>query len=116
MPLHKWRLEDWIWLLSLMLLGYWILSQSQPKVEPSSPSHEPEFRAGVCFMRDGLREPWEQDVDGMVAMVGYRKYLVLWRATLERGNYVPEKDGWAEDIELFDGHHHEAVCPSEWKQ
>ena len=102
----------WTLSLSLLTIGFYTTHTSIQK--PTVSPYEPAFRAGQCFIHNGLREPWSQDVDGMVAMVGYHHYLVMFRSQLNRSQFI-DKDGWEEDMKVFDGQHHEAVCPKEWK-
>jgi len=76
--------------------------------------HKPEFVSGQCFNKAGLREPWDLDVAGQVVLHGYTKYLVLYADEANRlsgGN----KNGWEEDIRLFDEKYQATPCPANWK-
>ena len=77
--------------------------------------HKAKFLSGQCFVKQGLREPWDLDIGGRVILHGYTKYLVLYA---DEANRVSggTKQGWEEDIQTFDAKYQVTVCPTSWKE
>ena len=76
--------------------------------------HKAKFLSGQCFVKQGLREPWDLDVGGRIIIHGYTKYLVMYA---DEANRVSggTKQGWEEDIQTFDAKYQVALCPETWK-
>jgi hypothetical protein len=77
------------------------------------PEHTATFSQGMCYIENGIREPWRPNPDGIIVMKGYKKYLVLPRIEADRVS-GGDKIGAEEDIETFDAKYHEAICPKNW--
>jgi hypothetical protein len=77
--------------------------------------HLPKFTYGQCFVKMGLREPWDLDVAGRVYSRGYTKYLVMYADEANRVTLAP-KASWEEDITTFDSKYQVTPCPETWRK
>nr|WP_140393678.1 hypothetical protein [Nitrospira cf. moscoviensis SBR1015] len=59
------------------------------------------------------REPWQPPVDGIVQMVGYAHYLVMFYEEANR-RHAGAKIGWKEEMQEFDRKYHVVTCPEGW--
>lgn len=79
----------------------------------SIPSVDRRFSPYDCFARDGVREPWEPQVDGIIIQRGYQKYLVMWQDEAERRS-GGAKFGQEIPVEEFERDKHVTTCPKGW--
>lgn len=82
-----------------------------------SPKHyTPQFHTKQCFISNRMpRESWQPPVDGIVAVVGYAHYLVMYYDEADR-KHGGAKVGWQEEMQTFDKKYHHITCPAEWVQ
>lgn len=73
----------------------------------------PKFKNRDCFIRAGLREPWSIDVEGMVILRGYTKYIVMYASEADRPTLIV-KQGWEQYMREFDITHKIVPCPEPW--
>jgi hypothetical protein len=99
-------------ILSMLGMAAWGAFDFYQAKHPEN--HLAQFTSGTCFVRNGLREPWDIDPDGIVVMKGYLKYLVMFTPEAEKTG-GGTKNGMEEDIILFDSLHHEVPCPQSWR-
>ena len=78
---------------------------------PSIP-HVAKFERNMCYVENGIREPWQTNPDGIIVTKGYQKYLVMLASEADR--LKQDKIGAEVEIETFDAKHHEAICPTAW--
>lgn len=87
-----------------------------PESMPSEDQTSPKFKQGECFQHNGMREPWEsQRPDGIVVLVGYEKYLVMFREEAEKTG-GGDKYAAAVTFETLDRDFHHIACPRSWKE
>lgn len=102
-------------LATLFWLAAWKVSWMLAPQSSTPVLHSPNFHAKQCFLSNNPmpREPWSPPVDGIVQMVGYNHYLVMFAAEADR-RFAGPKEGWAVNIEEFDSHYHLTTCPTGW--
>jgi hypothetical protein len=61
------------------------------------------------------REPWQPPADGIVEMVGYNHYLVLFYDEAER-RFAGPKTGWQQEMQSFEKAYHPITCPTSWRK
>ena len=112
--------QDKIWVigmvmgLSLITLLLTFISQPTPKQDHSPHHYTPQFHHKECFVSNRMpREPWLPPVDGIVEMVGYAHYFVMYYAEANR-KYAGDKVGWQEEMQEFDRKYHVITCPPSW--
>jgi hypothetical protein len=71
------------------------------------------FERNMCYVSNGLREPWQTNPDGIIVMKGYQKYLVLPAHEADRVS-GGDKIGAEEEIIAFDSNYHQVICPETW--
>lgn len=102
--------------LLIFLLTVWMIqlrSLVMPSPSTSIPSVDRRFSPYDCFARDGVREPWEPQVDGIIIQRGYQKYLVMWQDEAERRS-GGAKFGQEIPVEEFERDKHVTTCPKGW--
>lgn len=86
-----------------------------PKADHSPKFYKPQFHINQCFISNRMpREPWQPPVDGIIAMVGYSHYLVMFYEEANKRT-AGGKDGWQEDMQDFDKKYHVTTCPASWE-
>lgn len=119
-------MKKYFWMLLFLspLLLLPILVQSSPKTQDTQTQEQeltlseeqisPKFKKGDCFQHNGMREPWESNrPDGIIAIVGYEKYLVIFRDEAEKRG--EDKLAAPISFETMDRDFHKIACPPSWK-
>lgn len=92
----------------------WGIQQTRDTTIQTLTPSLPHFHTHDCFLSNTLpREPWQPSVDGIIEMVGYHHYLVLYFLEADR-RYAGPKEGWQEEMIAFDTTHHITTCPAGW--
>lgn len=87
---------------------------SPPSQDRSVKHYTPQFHAKQCFISNRMpRESWQPPVDGVVAVVGYAHYLVMYYDEADR-RHGGAKVGWQEEMQTFDKQYHHITCPIKW--
>lgn len=110
MPFHL-KILIAIWVLCLGILGTAVAVYTKP--QPAI--HNPAFKVGDCYIRNGIREVWEPEADGKVIHKGITQYVLMGSAEAER-RHGGDKAGFPQSIESFDNNHRKVLCPLSWKQ
>lgn len=82
---------------------------------PKMVGYTPAFKAKQCFVRNEIREDWQDEVDGIVVQVGREHYLIMITSEADR-KFAGDKIGVQMPIREFDQHHHQKLCPLNWSQ
>lgn len=113
------RVIDMILLLTAVAVmgscSLYLLNKYTPEKPRPMVAHAPAFKAGECFVRNGIREVWEPEADGKVIYVGVLQYVLMGHEEAER-RHGGDKSGFPQSIESFDLNHHKVLCPLSWKQ
>ena len=95
----------------LLLLGFGLLVEYRSETRHAI--HTPAFKAGDCYVRNGIREVWEPEADGKVIYKGITQYVLMGSAEAER-RHGGDKAGFPQSIESFDNNHRKVLCPLAW--
>lgn len=103
------------WFIVVVLASITVAGLSvYQSLAPQKPvPHTAIFKAGDCFVRNGVRETWEPVADGKVVMVGVLKYLLMDQSEADRVS-GGTKVGYYQAIDTFDVNHRKVLCPIEW--
>ncbi len=101
-------------IIGLLCLGFRAIPFNPPDQDHSPKHYVPQFRAKQCFISNRMpRESWQPPVDGIVQLVGYAHYLVMYHDEADR-RHGGAKVGWQEEMQTFDKQYHPITCPSRW--
>lgn len=118
------KLERWLWVLvfflmsagtvGLLCLVFKVIPFNPPDQDHSPKHYTPQFHAKQCFISNRMpRESWQPPADGVVQLVGYAHYLVMYYDEADR-KHGGAKVGWQEEMQTFDKQYHHITCPEEW--